>query len=129
MTGLDVARPVSAEATFQQYLNAGQLMVQHCVGCDRAIFFPRLHCPRCQRGAAAWRPMRLTGALYSYSDIPEGNTSPGRNVVLVDMDEGFRMMSTVPDIPADSLQIGMRLRARVEIQDGKGRVVFAEDRA
>ncbi|MNG20146.1 hypothetical protein D3C84_1043730 [compost metagenome] len=45
------------------------------------------------------------------------------NLVLVDLDEGFRMMSTVPG--CDAPPIGARVRARVERLEGEEpRVVF-----
>jgi uncharacterized OB-fold protein len=36
-----------------------------------------------------------------------------RNVVLVDLDEGFRMMSRVEGLPAGEVEIGARVRLEV----------------
>jgi len=36
-----------------------------------------------------------------------------RNVVLVDLEEGFRMMSRVEDVPAEEVEIGARVRFEV----------------
>ena len=36
-----------------------------------------------------------------------------RNVVLVDLDEGFRMMSRVEGVPAEEVEIGARVRFEV----------------
>jgi uncharacterized OB-fold protein len=46
-------------------------------------------------------------------------------VALVDLDEGFRMMSRVEGIPAQDVSIGLRVSARmVEESDGVTRPVF-----
>jgi uncharacterized protein len=43
---------------------------------------------------------------------------PAYNVVLVDMDEGFRLMSRVEHVPAEAVRIGLRVRARVHMPEG-----------
>ena len=43
------------------------------------------------------------------------------DVSLVDLDEGFRMMSEVVGIDPADVRIGMRVRAR---EDDEGRIVF-----
>jgi uncharacterized OB-fold protein len=43
------------------------------------------------------------------------------DVSLVDLEEGFRMMSTVVGIAPDDVRIGMGVRAR---EDDAGRIVF-----
>lgn len=113
---------ISPEAVFLQALAAGQLKVQHCNSCRQAIFFPRTHCHKCGSDEYTWEAMSPGATLYSYSEIPGTDKSPARNVVLVDMDDGFRMMSTLPDAAQGALTIGMRLRARADV-DG-ARIVF-----
>jgi hypothetical protein len=46
------------------------------------------------------------------------------HVCLVDLDEGVRLMSRVEGVAAVALRIGQRVRARVQVQAGKGMVVF-----
>ncbi|ASC65822.1 DNA-binding protein [Achromobacter denitrificans] len=115
----------SPEAYFAETLRAGRLEVQVCRSCGRAFFFPRTHCTHCRSQEYAWRPMRAGATLYSYSEIPATPQAPARNVILADMDEGFRMMSTLlgPEAP----RIGMRLTARPDPQ--RARVVFEPEAA
>jgi uncharacterized OB-fold protein len=40
------------------------------------------------------------------------------NVALIDMDEGFRLMSRVEDIPPLDVRIGMRVKFRVHPAEG-----------
>jgi hypothetical protein len=46
------------------------------------------------------------------------------HVCLVDLDEGVRLLSRVEGLAPDAVAIGMRVRARVQLADGKGLVVF-----
>jgi uncharacterized OB-fold protein len=68
----------------------------------RPIFRPRV-------GHDAWRISAGRGAVYATAVVRD-REGPPRGVVLVDLDEGFRMMSTVVGIAPDAVQIGMRVR-------------------
>ena len=46
------------------------------------------------------------------------------NVSLIDLDEGVRLMSRVDNLPADQVRIGQRVKARVQVKDGRGLVLF-----
>jgi uncharacterized OB-fold protein len=85
---------------------AGELAYQ--VGPDgRAVFPPRLGEP----GSGAplrWETSAGTGTVYSTTVVRRRGEEPG-NIVLVDLDEGFRMMSSVVDCPPEDVSIGMRV--------------------
>ncbi|MCW5260550.1 Zn-ribbon domain-containing OB-fold protein [Verminephrobacter eiseniae] len=114
----------SPEARFHAALAQGRFEVQWCKACARAFFFPRTHCPHCHGADHEWRPSTGVGTLYSHSEIPASSKTPGRNVILVDMDDGFRMMSTLLDACAADLQIGLRVQASIDRLEDKPRVVF-----
>ena len=68
----------------------------------RPIFRPRV-------GYDAWRVSAGRGTVYSTSVVrPRGETPYG--VVLVDLDEGFRMMSRVVGLAPEDVEIGLRVR-------------------
>jgi uncharacterized OB-fold protein len=46
------------------------------------------------------------------------------NVSLVDLDEGVRLMSRVENLAPDAVRIGLRVKARVQVKDGRGLVLF-----
>ncbi|SOY63003.1 Zn-ribbon domain-containing OB-fold protein [Cupriavidus taiwanensis] len=117
----------SPEQAFFAALRAGTPKVQCCQGCGKRFFAPRTHCPVCRSSQYAWVSMTTAGTLYSYSEIPPQGGNPGRNVVLVDMADGFRMMSTVPGAGPGALAIGMRLTALVDAGTEPPRIVFEED--
>lgn len=85
---------------------AGELAYQ--VGTDgRAVFPPRLAEP----GTGApllWEASAGTGVVYSTTVVRRRGEEP-HNIALVDLDEGFRMMSAVVDCPPEDVRIGMRV--------------------
>jgi len=111
---------------FFDALRQGTPMIQCCEACCKRFFFPRTHCPTCDAEHYTWVPMTRTGTLYSFSEIPGHGESAGRNVVLIDMDDGFRMMSTVHGAAPGTLTIGMRLRAIVDPGMEPPRLVLEE---
>jgi uncharacterized OB-fold protein len=46
------------------------------------------------------------------------------NVSLIELDEGVRLMSRVDNLVPDAVRIGQRVRARVQVKDGRGLVLF-----
>ncbi|SEN42873.1 hypothetical protein SAMN04487857_11664 [Pseudomonas sp. ok272] len=115
---------IREQAPYQRYLEGlsrGALVYQHCHECGQAVFYLRPCCSRCGSVELQLRDSLGLGTLYSSSVIFDKERN--YNLVLVDLDEGFRMMSTVPGCDAPS--IGARVRARVERLEGEeSRVVF-----
>jgi uncharacterized protein len=52
---------------------------------------------------------------------PEGGDL---NVSLIDLDEGVRLMSRVENLAPGTVRIGQRVKARVQVKDGRGLVLF-----
>ena len=49
------------------------------------------------------------------------------NVALIDLDEGFRMMSRVEDLPAEQVSIGMRVKLKMtKDKEGRALPVFVQ---
>jgi hypothetical protein len=97
-------------ATYQEYLDRGELAYQ--VSDGKAVFFPRVIAPVTGSGELQWKVSRGEGTVYS-TTVAHYKGEPPLNVALIDIDEGFRMMSRVEDIPADQVKIGMRVKLRV----------------
>lgn len=102
------------DKVYADALAAGQFRIQQCGDCRRHVFYPRNICPHCGGDALAWTEPKGTGTVYSASVIRRKPDAGGDyNVVLVDLDEGVRMMSRVEGVPPASVRIGMRVKARV----------------
>jgi uncharacterized OB-fold protein len=109
--GLQVAVP-EPHRDYIDHLAAGRLVFQRCQSCAAAIFYPRVLCPTCGSTDLAWAISEGLGTIYATTVVSERN---GDYVVcLVDVDEGFRLMSTVLDVEPIAVRIGQRVRATIE---------------
>lgn len=85
-------------------------MLQRCTACSRHVFYPRVLCPHCGATALEWVPASGLGTLYSVTVVSRRPEQGGNyNVVLVDLDEGVRLMSRVDGMAADDVRIGLRV--------------------
>jgi hypothetical protein len=117
---LDVAGytdEVHPQAVYQALLDRGVLAVHRCDACGRAHYSPRVMCPYCGSAALSWTESEGLGTVYSTSTVAPRGTEPYA-VVLVDLDDGVRMMSNVVGMPADDVRIGMRVKSRIEPREG-----------
>jgi uncharacterized OB-fold protein len=116
-------------AGYLEGLDAGELRYQRCGDCNGAVFPPRVLCHHCGSTEVHFAVSAGVGIVYSATAVTQRD-QPSYSVCLVDLDDGFRMMSAVVDVAADSVAIGMRVAARfepVEDADALGqatRVVF-----
>lgn len=96
---------------FAQHAGRGELAYQ--VAPDgSAVFPPRL----AQPGTGApleWRVSAGTGTVYATTVVRRRDAEP-RSLVLVDLDEGFRMMSRVDGVAPEDVAIGDRVRVRFD---------------
>lgn len=116
---------VGPEQYFQRMLEQGQFMIQRCETTGRAVFYPRAISPY-GGGRLRWEAANGHGTIYSTTVVRQRPERGGNYcVVLVDLEEGPRLMSTVVDMEPLAVTIGMRVRAEVRRQSsGVPRVVF-----
>lgn len=106
-------------AIYQEHLDRGELAYQVSVADGQAVFFPRVVAPRTGRSDLEWRVSRGVGTVYS-STVAYYKGEPPLNIALIDLDEGFRMMSRVAEMPAEAVKIGLRVKLRVlPAQEGR----------
>ena len=104
---------------YERFLGEGILAYQRCDICQRAVFYPRVLCRYCGSDQLHWQRSEGRGTVYAVTVLHPRGEEP-YSVSLIDMDEGFRMMSNVVDVPASDVQIGDRVRAEVrEGPDGR----------
>lgn len=122
------------DLAFQKHISDGHLWLQTCKSCSIAMFMPRILCPHCASRDLEWGPATGGGTIYSravtHRRPKPGQESPANQaIVLIDLDEGPRMMSHLPNTAAEDIHIGMRVRARIEGQEGERAVVFDPEEA
>ena len=102
--------------TFIDHLKKGELAYQVAED-GKAIFYPRAVAP-VTGGKLEWRVSKGLGTVYS-TTVVYYKDEPPLNVALIDVDEGFRLMSRVEDIDPMHVKIGMRVKFRAHPGDAK----------
>ncbi|GAA1593915.1 OB-fold domain-containing protein [Kribbella hippodromi] len=129
MVGIEARVEAEPEpyAKYVDLLRTGQIAYQQCAACGLPVFYPRVLCPHCGATELLWAASQGRGVVYSATVVPERDGS-SYAVCLVDLDEGFRMMSTVIGVPAESVRIGARVVGRVEAAAADGEPGIGEPR-
>ncbi|MBB5156762.1 Zn-ribbon domain-containing OB-fold protein [Saccharopolyspora phatthalungensis] len=110
------------ETVFRDGLATGELRYQRCGRCSSAVFQPRVLCPGCGSGDLSWQRSSGLGTVYSTTVVRDRTGM--HNVALIDLDDGFRMMSRVDDLDADKVVIGARVGFAVADDEGTPVAVF-----
>lgn len=89
-----------------------ELLIQRCKDCSTYRHYPRPMCPNCGSWNVEWAKVSGKGKVYTYivahrpfhpafsGDIPYA-------VVIVELEEGVRMVSNVVDCKPEDIYIGM----------------------
>ena len=104
-------------AVYQQHLDRWELAYQFSPEANRAVFYPRVVCPFTGSDRLEWRVSAGLGTIYATTVTHPRDGAP-YNVALVDVDEGFRLMSRVEDTAPEDVRIGMRVKFRVHKPQG-----------
>ena len=104
-------------AVYQAHLDKGELAYQWDKAAGRAVFYPRVVSPYSGSTDLEWRIASGLGTVYA-TTVTYPFQGPGHNIVLVDLDEGFRMMGRVEEIDPMAVKIGMRVKFRVHPGEG-----------
>jgi uncharacterized OB-fold protein len=109
--------PDSPLSTYNTYLERGDLGYQFSPSAKQAVFYPRVIAPKTGKADLEWRVSKGMGTVYATTVVHPQQGAP-YNVALIDVDEGFRMMSRVENIPPAEVRIGMRVKFRTHEADG-----------
>lgn len=102
--------------TYIDHLKKNELAYQ-VTDDGKPVFYPRAVAP-VTGGNLEWRVSKGLGTVYSTTAVHYKGEAP-LNVALIDMDEGFRLMSRVVDIDATQVKIGMRVKFKTHPGDDK----------
>ena len=105
------------EAIWRDALAQGRFLLQRAVSSGTVFFPPRISEPGSGDTDLEWIEASGMGTVYSMTVVSRKPPAAPYNVVLVDLDEGARLMSRVDGVAPESLYIGMRVRAKI-IQEG-----------
>jgi uncharacterized OB-fold protein len=102
---------------YLDHLRRGELAYQFSPAANAAVFYPRVVCPFTGSDDLQWRISKGLGTVYATTVVTPQKGDPC-NVALIDLDEGFRLMSRVEDIAPLDVRIGMRVKFRVHAAEG-----------
>ena len=91
-------------------INRHELVFQRCKECGTWRHPPRPVCPKCRSFEKEWAPSTGKGAVYSwvtYQESPHPGFKAPYSVVLLEMEEGVRLVSNMVDIKPEEISIGM----------------------
>lgn len=109
---------VSPLETYRSYLARHQLAYQFSPRAGKAVFFPRLVCPFTGSTELEWRVSQGKGSVHASTAVYPRDGAP-YNVALIELDEGFRMMSRVEGLPPESVRIGQKVRVAFVTEEGQ----------
>ena len=111
------------EKEYQAYLASGRFMIQRSPKSGRHVFYPRLAEP-VTGDSLEWVEACGRGIVYSVTVLHPKPPEAAYNVVLIDLEEGPRLMSRVDGIAADEVKIGMPVQAKIIQENGHALLVF-----
>jgi uncharacterized OB-fold protein len=103
---------------FIEHCKKGELAYQVCTDDNTPVFFPRAVAPKSGSTNLEGRVAKGTGTVHA-TTVVYTKDKPPHNVALIDLDEGFRLMSRVEDIDPMQVRIGMRVKVRIDPGDDK----------
>jgi len=99
---------------FYGWCARGELRFQRCGGCGRFRHVPREICAHCGSFEWTWERSSGRGKVFSWTEVvralhPDFGDETPYAPVIVEMEEGVRMLSRVLDCPPDALAIDLPL--------------------
>jgi len=99
-------------APFWEAARRHELMVQRCRGCGTRRFPARELCSRCLSRDAGWERVSGRGQVFSFAIMhqvyhPAFADAVPYAIVVVELEEGTRMLSNLVDCPTADVAIGM----------------------
>jgi len=91
----------------------GVLLVQRCTQCTHYVFIPQPCCTQCQSTQLEWVASSGRGKVYSFSVVhraPHPQFEVPYIVAVIELEEGWHMMSNLLECPLEKVSIDLRVR-------------------
>lgn len=111
--GIPILRTTPLTQPFWDGCAEGELRFQRCASCGAAIFNPSRVCRVCTSRDLEWEVSAGRGTVFSYTVCHRAMTPQFTDVyapVIVDLDEGYQMLSDIIGCDVDDLEVGMRVQ-------------------
>jgi uncharacterized OB-fold protein len=99
---------------FWEAARQGRAALQRCRSCGSVWHPPQPRCPTCQAADPEWFESRGKGEVHSYTVVRHAVHAAIAErlpyaVVLVELDEGPRIVCNLLDCPFEDIRVGMRV--------------------
>ncbi len=113
---------IHPEKQYNEYLAQGEFMLLRAKASGKFIFYPRVAEPLTGDTDLEWVKASGRGSVYSTTVVRQRPPATDYSVVLVDLEEGPRMMSRVDGVAPADVRIGMDVQVRI-VQEGDSPLV------
>ncbi|MFI5447373.1 Zn-ribbon domain-containing OB-fold protein [Polaromonas sp. UC242_47] len=115
---------IRPEQEFFAHLAQGKFMLQRSRSSGKCFFYPRVAEPVTGARDLEWVEASGRGTVHATTVVRVKPPQQPYNVVLVDLEEGPRVMSRVEGLAPDAVYIGMKVQARIGSQDERPLLLF-----
>jgi uncharacterized OB-fold protein len=111
-----LSEPMVDSRAYWDAADRNQLLLAKCGTCGHRFFYPRILCPSCGSREIEQTPSAGSGSIYSFTHVhfsPSGDFWAQEipfTVILVDLDEGPRMLSRLISDTRAAVKVGDRVR-------------------
>ena len=110
--------PDGLTAEFYGHLAAGKLALQRCDACHVWRHPPRILCGQCGSSSWQWTPTSGRGSVYTWTVTHQMLVPPFADdlpyaVVVVELEEGPRLVTAVRGIEHAALRLGLPVELRI----------------
>ena len=99
-------------------LTQGELRIQRCSACSKAVFYPRSICPYCFADQLSWIVASGKGTIYAYTVAHQAFGPFAADIpfviAIVELEEGVRMMTRVINAPRERVAVGAAVEVTFE---------------
>ena len=97
---------------FYDYCKKHELRFQRCTNCSTWRHVPRDMCAKCGSFALEWAKSSGKGKLFSWTTavqpmLPQFADLVPYSPVVIEMDEGVRLVTWLTDVPPEELRLGL----------------------
>ena len=118
---------------YQAIVRQGGICMQRCTACHAHTHPPRYYCPACSSAEFTFAPVSGIGVVYSYT-VSHMSVEPAWQphlpflTLVVELEEGPRIVATARHIEIASVKIGMPVRVISEAKGTDFAIFWAEPR-
>jgi len=124
---MTIIEDILPDQEYLAFLAQGKFMLQQSRSSGKPFFYPRVAEPGTGKTDLEWIEAAGGGTVYATTLVRVRPPNPDYCVVIIELDEGPRMLSRVEGVNPAELFIGMRVQAKIVPFEDQHCVVFVRD--